>query len=161
MSLPAETTLIAAIETALGGIIKAAGYRTDIGYTVLVDDNRRATDEECPCCILAPGNDSPGPLAGPNGHVTISFAVGGYLNRTKATEDFYTADQSAEFALIEAIIRDIRDALEGTGCALSSVSSTVQYIGSARYYHQEGGSTCGATVNYEITTPHVDFIPGQ
>lgn len=160
MTIPARTTLTAAIETALEGITIALGARTDIGALVHVG-LRQANEHEMPCCVLTPGQETPAPTAGHNGHVQIAYTVSGYLDRTAETAAEYVADPSAEFALVDAIIADIRDAIEGTGCVLSAESDGVLYQGATPLYHEDAGKACGAEARYLITTPYVDSIPGQ
>lgn len=161
MSLSPSTTLIAALKTAVESITIANGFRTDIGYKVLIDSARRASDNEVPCVLLAPGSEVLSENAGMRGHVDIQVSIGGYLDRKVATITEYTADPSAEFAIIDAVIADIRQAIEGTWCALSLVGQAIQYSGAQRLFHEEGGRSCGAEVTYIVTTPYIDFIPGN
>ena len=160
MSLPARTILTDALETALKGITPDDGARTNIGRLVAVGEYQ-VNDTEIPCCVLLPGAETPAPNAGINGHVTVAYSVSGFLHRRESVASEYTTDPHAEFALIDAVIADIRDAIEGAWCALSEKAETLVYVGAETHYHQEGGEKCGATVRYLITTPYVDYIPGQ
>ncbi|MGB5336719.1 MAG: hypothetical protein WBN07_13940 [Woeseiaceae bacterium] len=157
---PASTTLTDALRTALSGITVANGYRLDLASTIHVG-MRQINELEAPCLVLTPGNEAPGEQAGQNGHVEIQYSVSGYLNRTDETVSYYTADPDAEFALIDAIIADVRDAIEGGVCALTDEALAVAYQGARRMFHEAGGELCGAELRYLITTPWIDYLPGQ
>lgn len=161
MTIPARTTLTVAIVSLLEDITPDAGARTNIGrYVPVGAESVNATD--LPCCALSPGQETPAPDAGPNGHVQIAYTVIGYLNRRDTQAAEHTADPDAEFALVDAIIADIRDAIEGpSGCVLSTESDGLLYQGATPLYHALGGEACGAELRYLITTPFIDYIPGQ
>lgn len=158
--IPPRTTLTAAIQTALGAITQEDGARTNIGRLVYVGAHP-VNDNELPCCVLTPGQETLAPDAGPLGHVAVAYTVSGYVNRRDSKAEEYTADPCAEFALVDAIIADVRDAIEGTGCVLASEAYSVVYQGAVPHYHEDGGEACGASLSYQITTPYIDFIPGQ
>lgn len=154
------TTLTAALRNLLNDIDTANGYRTDIGGFISVG-MRDPNLNELPCCILTPAQEIPDPAAGPNGYVQIAYTVSGFVNRRDTTVHTDTNEPCAEYAIIDAIIADIRDAIEGKVCELNAVSSNLQYQGAVRHWHESGGEACGAEVRYLITTQIIDYIPGQ
>ena len=157
---PAATTLTDALKTVLATVTKANGYRLGLAGTVHVG-LRQANELEAPCIVLMPGDEVPGEQSGTNGHVEIQYTVAGWLDRMDTTLDYYLTDPDAEFALVDAVIADLRDAIEGTGCVLTDEALSVSYQGARRQFHDGAGLLCGAELRYLITTPWVDYIPGQ
>ena len=160
MSMPARTTLTDSLVTQLKRITVVDGARTDIGKQVFIGQHP-VNDNELPCCTLTPAAELPGADSRLNGDVQISYSVTGYLNRRETSVDYYPPGPGPEYVLIDAIVADIRDRIESEACAYSSAVSALVYQGATPLYHEDGGDACGAEVRYLITTPIVDYIPGQ
>lgn len=157
MTVPAQTSLTAALKDALSGIIRSNGSRTNIGENVYIG-NESVQDLDVPCCVLLPGEENPAENSGLKGHVDIQYSIDAYVNRLDTTADDYIADPSEEFAIIDALIADIRDTVENTQCSLFGVADTIIFQRAIRYFHTSGGEISGASVRYVITTPYRDFI---
>ena len=160
MKLSDRTVVTDALLIVVAGIMQSAGYRTSIGENVYVA-RENVEDAEMPCCVIIPGRDTPAEDAGPNGHVVMQYQVAGFVNLRESLVPEHTNDPGAEFAIVDAIIADLRQAIEGDGCALLDVAESVAYIDAQPIYHMRGGEVCGATLNYVIGTPHIDYLPGQ
>lgn len=142
-----RTIVTAQIVTALGGISVANGYETNIGQLVFVRTN--ITNElEAPCAIVNPGTDSSAPSAGTLGNITIRYSIAGYMDRLEQIIP------TAEYAIVDAIMSDIRDAIESAPCLLNGAAESIVYAGATPIYHEAAGKMLGASVSYLITTPY-------
>lgn len=155
-----RSLLTGSIVEILSAIMQMDGWRTAIGENVFVGLSN-IEEQEMPCCLVLPGADTPAEDAGPNGHVVVRYQIAGFLNRRDSIVPALTDNPGDEYAQIDAVIADIREAIEGDGCALTDTAESVAYAGATPLYQQRGGEACGATLEYLITTTFIDYMPGQ
>jgi len=159
MALPARTTLTDALKTQLESVLRDNGSRLDLGQTVLIG-RMRGNELETPCILLMPGTEAPAPDSHYLGHVQIDYTVSGYVNRLNEVATEYTADPHADWALVDAIIADLRAAVEDW-CDLSTYADGIQYQGAQPFYEEQAGELVGAELRYVITTPYTEYMPGN
>lgn len=152
-TMSARTDLTYALRTALAGIGQDSGFNTWIGRLVHVG-MRQANETETPCCVLTPGTETPVDNAEPGGSTTIEYSISGFVNRLETAIAGAPGDPHDEYAIVDAMIEDIRLAIEGDGLSPCPINDArmVQYLGAEPIYHEAGGEFCGAVVRYGIVT---------
>lgn len=152
-----RTTLTENIRSSIAQIDVANGYATKVGTSVLVGQ-RQANETETPCIVLTPGAEAPADNTGASGSVVIDYTISAYSNRLETPIADMTDDPYAEHAVVDAMLADIRKAVEGDGQTLCPVGGarSIAYAGADPVYHEGGGEICGVTVRYNIATPMTD-----
>lgn len=141
-----RTPITEAIAAALAQTILDNGAATDIGRAVYIAQ-QFTNEHETPCAIVTPGNETPPDDSGPNAHVYIGYTLTAYVNRHSVPVP--------EHELVDNIIDDIRNTIEGDACTFDEVADNVQYLGARPIYHEAGAEFSGAELRYMITTPHI------
>jgi len=155
--MSARTKLTYNLRRALQGINRDDGYETWIGRKTLVGQNR-TNDTEPPCAVLTPGSEVRTEQSNPNGSVTIEYTVSAYSNRLETPIPGAPGDPHDEYAIVDAMLADIRQAIEGDGAGPCPIEGArnLQYEGAEPIYHESGGEYCGVAARYAISTLHPD-----
>lgn len=147
MSTPARTTITAGLGIVLRAVTALNGYRTNIGETVIIGGERKANPDELPCCILAPGDEVRATNGDPNGSAVITYSVSAFVNR----RDAEASEDRLEWESIDAMLADIRQALEGPCLGIDGLAS-INYQGAQPIYSGGISEPCGIVVRYSVTT---------
>lgn len=141
-----RTQITGRIKTMLGQISVAGGYRTDIGSTVNVG-LLRGNPDEVPSIFVIPGSESGAEKYGES-LTEAKYSIVGAINRNETTVDY--TESSAEWAIIDAMIADIRQIMEGRDATLEGLTQGISYQGATPQYHEEAKEIVSAEVNYLV-----------
>lgn len=149
MSIPARTSITAAIDQMLGGVTRANAYRTNIGARVYIGGERTVNADELPCCVLTPGAEVIASGGDPMGSVVVAYSITAFANRRAEEETF----DRLEWETIDAMLSDVRQVMESAyACSVLTDARNITYIGADPIYAGADSEPCGVTVRYSIIT---------
>lgn len=122
--------------------------RTGVGVNVRVG-LRTVAAMAAPCVVLTPGPDRSVPGYG-NSLTETEYAVTAYVNRKESRYADYIADPAAEWALVDAMIADIRGLMETSDATLAALVEHIGYRSGTPAYSEDGGEIIGAEIRYSV-----------
>lgn len=147
MSASIRTQITARIEAMLATLTPDTA-RTGIGLNVSIGLSQ-LNAPEVPSVTLTPGADRAVQGYG-NSLTETEYAITAFVNRKEARYAAYTADPGAGWALVDAMIADIRQVLETPDADLEDLIELISYEGTRPAYSEEGGEIIGAELRYNI-----------
>jgi hypothetical protein len=143
------TQVTEALSARLRGCVAGAGYRSNVGATVRTG-RLSAHTTEAPCIYLLPTRGADTRAYGEAAVVyTRQYEIRAFADLNAHPEIVREVDPDAADAdLIDQIIWDVRRCLE-TGQPLPGVDY-LHYLSDTPGYREDGGSTVGAVLLYEV-----------
>lgn len=148
MSFYRGTAVTDAVKQLLESVLPANGFRTDVGQNVHVAQ-LRGTPTDLPCIYLVPEKELGARQYG-IGQREKTYKITCVVDRQQTSVAGYIADPTAEWAIVDALIADVCEALEAPGAFNSSLVENITYEGAQPGYHETGGVATGVSLTYSI-----------
>lgn len=143
-----RTQITSRIKAMLETLTRDNGYRTWIGRKVHVGLLRGAPGD-APCLYVLPGIERSAKQYG-TAQTETEYKIAAFVNRLDTVVDGFTADPHAEWAIIDAMIADIREVMETRDATMHALIESITYEGSKPSYHEEGGELTGVEAAYSV-----------
>ena len=143
-----RTQITARIRTRLATITQDNGYRTWIGRKVNIG-LLRGTPGDAPCIYVLPGIERGARQYG-IAQTETDYKIAAFCNRLEVAIDGFASDPHAEWAIIDAMIADIREVMETRDDTLQALIENITYEGSKPAYHEDGGELTAVETTYSV-----------